>query len=152
MTEQIKETNYEIFLKTINSLKHSQGFYSRLAAQVDELNNEQKEQLKAELNESISKWITTDKEVEQQYKDVELIREKLSTREERYFELSNYFTIYNTDENTLKEDWKKFEQKIWLVFARESPRNFLPNTFFIKSILTTDFLCYNGGKYCKVRK
>ena len=69
-------------------------------------------QIKAELNEAMSKWITTDKEVEQQYRDVELIREKLSTREERYFELSNYFTIYNTDENTLKEDWKKFEQKI----------------------------------------
>ncbi len=69
-------------------------------------------QLKAELNESISKWITTDKEIEQQYRDVELIREKLSTREERYFELSNYFTIYNTDETTLREDWKKFEQKV----------------------------------------
>ena len=50
MTEQIKMTNYEIFLKTINDLKHSQGFYSRLAAQVDELSDEQKEQLKAELN------------------------------------------------------------------------------------------------------
>ena len=69
-------------------------------------------QLKAELNEAISKWITTDKEVEQQYRDVELIREKLSTREERYFELSNYLTIYNTDEKTLQEEWKKFEQKI----------------------------------------
>ena len=69
-------------------------------------------QLKAELNEAMSKWITTDKEVEQQFRDVELIREKLSTREERYFELSNYFTIYNNDENALKEDGKKFEQKI----------------------------------------
>ena len=69
-------------------------------------------QLKAELNEAIWKWITTDKEVEQQYRDVELIREKLSTREERYFELSNYFTIYNTDEITLREDWKKYEQKV----------------------------------------
>lgn len=69
-------------------------------------------QLKAELNEAISKWITTDKEVEQQYRDVELIREKLSTREERYFELSNYFTIYNTDENVLREDGKKYEQKV----------------------------------------
>ena len=69
-------------------------------------------QLKAELNEAISKWITTDKEVEQQYRDVELIREKLSTREERYFELSNYFTIYNTDDNVLREDGKKFEQKM----------------------------------------
>ena len=69
-------------------------------------------QLKAELNEAMSKWITIDKEVEQQYRDVEMIREKLSTREERYFELSNYFTIYDTDENILKEDGKKFEQKI----------------------------------------
>ena len=69
-------------------------------------------QLKAELNEAMSKWITTDKDVEQQYRDVELIREKLSTREERYFELSNYFTIYDTDEKRLQEDWKKFEQKI----------------------------------------
>ena len=69
-------------------------------------------QLKAELNEAIWKGVTTDKEVEQQYRDVELIREKLSTREERYFELSNYFTIYNTDENTLREDGKKFEQKV----------------------------------------
>ena len=69
-------------------------------------------QLKAELNEAMSKWITIDKEVEQQFRDVEMIREKLSTREERYFELSNYFTIYNTDETILREDWKKFEQKI----------------------------------------
>ena len=69
-------------------------------------------QLKAELNEAMAKWITTDKEVEQQYSDVEMIREKLSTREERYFELSNYFSIYNTDENTLREDGKKFEQKV----------------------------------------
>jgi hypothetical protein len=43
---------------------------------------------------------------------VELIREKLSTREERYFEVSNYFTIYNSDENILREDGKKFEQKV----------------------------------------
>ena len=69
-------------------------------------------QLKAELNEAMWKWITTDKEVEQQYRDVELIREKLSTREERYFELSNYFTLYNTDETALREDWKKYEQKV----------------------------------------
>jgi hypothetical protein len=33
-----------------------------------------------------------------------MIREKLSTREERYFELSNYFTMYSTDETVLKED------------------------------------------------
>ncbi len=58
MTEQIKETNYEIFLKTINSLKHSQGFYSRLARDVAELDDEQKEQLKNELN-SKPQWNDT---------------------------------------------------------------------------------------------
>ena len=58
MTEQIKETNYEIFLNTINSLKHSQGFYSRLAARVDELSDEGREQLKAELN-SKPQWKDT---------------------------------------------------------------------------------------------
>jgi len=44
-------------------------------------------QLKAEINESISRGITLDTEIEQQYKDVENIRQKLTTREERYFEL-----------------------------------------------------------------
>ncbi len=82
-------------------------------------------QLKAELNEAIQKWITTDKEVEQQFRDVELIREKLSTREERYFELSNYFTIYNTDENALREDGKKYEQKVsgyWIAVKNATQR------------------------------
>ena len=44
-------------------------------------------QIKAELSEAIQKGITTDKELEQQYRDVEMIREKLTTKEERYFEL-----------------------------------------------------------------
>lgn len=69
-------------------------------------------QLKAELSEAMQKGITIDKEVEQQYRDVEMIREKLSTREERYFEFSNYFNIYDNTEDQLKENWKKFEQKI----------------------------------------
>ena len=52
MTEQIKQqkTNYEIFLDTVNGLKNSQGFYSRLAMQVAELTDEGRERLKAELN------------------------------------------------------------------------------------------------------
>ncbi|MDR0608431.1 MAG: DUF87 domain-containing protein [Candidatus Peribacteria bacterium] len=69
-------------------------------------------QLKAELSEAMSKGITIDKDVEQQYRDVEMIREKLSTREERYFEFSSYFTIYDQTEDALKENGKKFEQKI----------------------------------------
>ena len=35
--KQQTRTNFEIFLDTINSLKYSQGFYSRLAQQVDAL-------------------------------------------------------------------------------------------------------------------
>lgn len=44
-------------------------------------------QLKAELSDAMQKGITIDKEIEQQYRDVEMIREKLTTKEERYFEL-----------------------------------------------------------------
>lgn len=43
-------------------------------------------QLKAELSDAMQKGVTIDKEVEQQYRDVEMIREKLTTKEERYFE------------------------------------------------------------------
>ena len=69
-------------------------------------------QIKAELSEAMQKGITTDKELEQQYRDVEMIREKLTTKEERYFELWNYTTIYETDEEKLRETGKKFEQKV----------------------------------------
>lgn len=69
-------------------------------------------QLKAEINESIQKWITLDTEIEQQYRDVEDIRQKLTTREERYFEMWYYINLYNEDEQKLKEIWRKFEQKI----------------------------------------
>ena len=69
-------------------------------------------QLKAELSDSMQKGITIDKDVEQQYRDVEMIREKLTTKEERYFELWNYTTIYDYDDEKLRETWKKFEQKI----------------------------------------
>ena len=69
-------------------------------------------QLKAEINDSIQKWITLDTEIEQQYRDVEDIRQKLTTREERYFELWYYINLYNEDEQKLKEIWRKFEQKI----------------------------------------
>jgi hypothetical protein len=41
-----------------------------------------------------------------------MIREKLTTKEERYFELGNYTTIYDYDEEKLRETGKKFEQKI----------------------------------------
>jgi len=58
MTEQTKKTNYQIFLETINSLKCSQGFYSRLARDVAALNDEGKKQLESELN-SQPQWNDT---------------------------------------------------------------------------------------------
>jgi conjugal transfer ATP-binding protein TraC len=69
-------------------------------------------QLKAEVKDAIAKGITLDMEIEQQYRDVEMIREKLTTREERYFENSFYINIYDDNEEKLKETWKKIEQKI----------------------------------------
>ena len=49
------KTNYEIFIDTVNSLKYSQGFYSRIAAQLDEMSDEQKEQIKTEFN-NLPQW------------------------------------------------------------------------------------------------
>ena len=69
-------------------------------------------QLKAEVKDAMAKGITLDTEIEQQYRDVEMIREKLTTREERYFENSFYINIYDDDETKLKETGKKIEQKI----------------------------------------
>lgn len=69
-------------------------------------------QLKAEINNALQKGITLDTELEQQFKDVEMIRKKLTTREERYYELGMYVNIYNEDEQKLKEESKKLEQKI----------------------------------------
>ncbi|MBP6910251.1 DUF87 domain-containing protein [Patescibacteria group bacterium] len=69
-------------------------------------------QLRAEMNESSSKGITIDTEVELQYRDVEDIRQKLATREERYFETSCYISLYDKSEEKLAEESKKLEQKI----------------------------------------
>lgn len=69
-------------------------------------------QLKSEIKDAMAKGVTLDTEVEQQYKDVEMIREKLTTREERYFESGYYINIFEETEEKLKEEGKKFEQKI----------------------------------------
>ncbi len=82
-------------------------------------------QLKAEINESIQKGITLDTEIEQQYRDVEDIRQKLTTREERYFEMWYYINLYNEDEQKLKEIGRKFEQKIsgyWIKLKNATQR------------------------------
>lgn len=69
-------------------------------------------QLKAEINNALQKGITLDTELEQQFKDVEMIRQKLTTREERYFELGMYVNLYEEEVQKLKEESKKIEQKI----------------------------------------
>jgi hypothetical protein len=69
-------------------------------------------QLRAEIKDAAQKGITMDVEVEQQYRDVEMIREKLTTREERYFESSLYINLYEENEEKLKEEGKRLEQKI----------------------------------------
>jgi hypothetical protein len=69
-------------------------------------------QLKAEMSELISKGITMDSDLQVEYNDVEMIRQQLATKEERYFELSTYINLYNNDTEKLNEDAKRFEQKI----------------------------------------
>lgn len=44
------KSNYEMFLDCVNSLKNSQGFYSRLARDLNEMDEEDKEALKEHLN------------------------------------------------------------------------------------------------------
>lgn len=54
-TQQIQKTNYEILLDTVNSLKNSQGFYSRLARDLNAMTDEEKEQVKQEVN-ALPQW------------------------------------------------------------------------------------------------
>jgi hypothetical protein len=69
-------------------------------------------QLKAEINDLGSKGVTIDTDVQLEYRDVEEIRQKLATREERYFEVSHYFSLFTPEKEKLAEETKKYEQKI----------------------------------------
>ncbi|USN57390.1 MAG: hypothetical protein H6766_02895 [Candidatus Peribacteria bacterium] len=69
-------------------------------------------QLKAEINEAIRKGQTMDTELQLQYQDVDTIRQKLATHEERYFETGMYLSLYDDDEEKLKENGRKLEQKV----------------------------------------
>ena len=69
-------------------------------------------QLKAEIGVAREKGITYDSDIDIEFHDVEDIRQKLATREERYFESSYYVTVYEHDEEKLREQGKKIEQKI----------------------------------------
>jgi len=86
--------------------------YPKDDAAIQSMLKQKATQLKAEISESIRKGITLDTEIEQQYRDVEDIRQKLTTREERYFELWYYTNLYEEKEDKLKETGRKFEQKI----------------------------------------
>lgn len=57
-TQQTQKTNYEIFIETVNSLKNSQGFYSRIARDLNEMSDEQREQVKTEFNK-LPQWNDT---------------------------------------------------------------------------------------------
>lgn len=78
-------------------------------------------QLKAEINENLRKGITVDTELEVSYRDIETIRQKLATREERYFETGFYTTLYHEKLEKLTEMGKKFEQKIAWVWVKVKP-------------------------------
>ena len=54
-TTQKKKTNYEIFIETVNGLKNSQGFYSRLARNLEEMDKDTKVSLEQTLN-SLPQW------------------------------------------------------------------------------------------------
>lgn len=44
------KSNYEMFLECVNTLKNSQGFYSRLANDLNNMDKDQTEELKEYLN------------------------------------------------------------------------------------------------------
>ncbi len=45
-----EKTNFNLFMDTVKSLKCSQGFYSRLARQIDEMGEVELQELEEELN------------------------------------------------------------------------------------------------------
>ena len=54
----MEKTNFEIFIDTVNTLKTSQGFYSRISRQIREMDAPALEALKNELN-ALPKWAGT---------------------------------------------------------------------------------------------
>ena len=43
-------TNFDLFLQTVNTLKSSQGFYSRLSAQIDEWTEDERARSEKQFN------------------------------------------------------------------------------------------------------
>lgn len=44
-TENLEVNNYKLFIATVNMFKHSQGFYSRIARDLDEMTSEQRQEV-----------------------------------------------------------------------------------------------------------
>ncbi len=91
-------------------------------------------QLKSEMNESMSKGITLDVEIELQYRDIDEIRQKLATREERYYETGYYTVLYDEEKEKLNENSKKFEQKIAWLGMRIKPAIQRMDEWFVSSL------------------
>ena len=45
-----KKTNFDWLIETVETFKHSQGFYSRIARDLNEMSEEEREQVKEEYN------------------------------------------------------------------------------------------------------
>lgn len=91
-------------------------------------------QLKAEINDLSSKGVTIDTDVQLEYRDVEEIRQKLATREERYFEVSHYFSLFSPDKDKLSEETKKYEQKISGFGLRVKPATQRMDEWFVSTL------------------
>lgn len=51
MSDEIKfKTNYEMFLDVVNTLKNSQGFYSRIADTLSRLDDDELDRIKEDFN------------------------------------------------------------------------------------------------------
>ena len=46
----LEATNFKMFLHTVNTLKNSQGFYSRLARDIENWTDEERENAKEQIN------------------------------------------------------------------------------------------------------
>ena len=44
-TENLEVNNYKLFIATVNTFKYSQGFYSRIARDLDEMTSEQRQEV-----------------------------------------------------------------------------------------------------------
>lgn len=50
MATDLQATNFKMFLHTVNTLKYSQGFYSRLARDIEDWTDEERENAEKTIN------------------------------------------------------------------------------------------------------